>query len=238
MVTKILIATGNPGKMQEYSELLAGLPYELVSLKDLCITHEVEETGKTFEENAWLKASEYASISGLLTLADDSGLEVDALAGQPGVRSARYGGDSCTSDEDRVALLLDNMKDVPWEERGARFQCVIAIAEPSGNNSSFPNPFAKAESSSCPSTKRGQERFHTLACNESTLVTQAEGFVAGMIQYDAQGENGFGYDPVFYLPEYNQTAAQLPPSVKNQISHRAKAAEIVVEALKTLNTGS
>ena len=165
-------------------------------------------------------------------------MEVDALAGQPGVRSARYGGDSCTSDEDRVALLLDNMKDVPWEERGARFQRVIAIAEPSGNNSSFPNPFAKAESSSCPSTKRGQERFHTLAGNESTLVTQAEGFVAGMIQYDAQGENGFGYDPVFYLPEYNQTAAQLPPSVKNQISHRAKAAEIAVEALKTLNTGS
>jgi len=204
LATKLLIATGNPGKMREYADLLAGIPFELVSLRDLGITHEVDETGDTFEENAWLKASEYAAISGLLTLADDSGLEVDALSGDPGVRSARYGGDACTSDEDRVELLLKNMKDVPWEERGARFRCVIAIAEPSG-----PTP-----------------------------VAQAEGFVAGMIQYDAQGENGFGYDPVFYLPDHDQTAAQLSPDVKNQISHRAKAAEIAVEALKKLTTDS
>ena len=213
MTTKLLIATGNPGKMREYAELLAGLPYQLVSLEDLGITHEVEETGETFEENAWLKASEYASISGLLTLADDSGLEVDILAGDPGIRSARYGGDSCTSDEDRVELLLTNMKEVPWEERSARFRCVIAIAEPAG---------AKI----------------LTADSGPTLIAQAEGFVVGMIQYDAQGENGFGYDPVFYLPGYDQTAAQLPLDMKNQISHRAKAAEIAVETLKNLNTHS
>ena len=103
---RLLIATGNPGKMREYQGLLRNVPFELVSLRDLGITHEVEETGETFEENAWLKASEYAAISGMLTLADDSGLEVDALSGEPGVRSARYGGDSCTNDQERVALLL------------------------------------------------------------------------------------------------------------------------------------
>ena len=213
MTTKLLIATGNPGKMREYAELLAGLPYQLVSLEDLGITHEVEETGETFEENAWLKASEYASISGLLTLADDSGLEVDILAGDPGIRSARYGGDSCTSDEDRVELLLTNMKEVPWEERSARFRCVIAIAEPAGAK------IATADSG-------------------PTLIAQAEGFVSGMIQYNPQGQDGFGYDPVFYLPEYDQTIAQLSLDVKNRISHRAKAAERAVEALKNLTTDS
>jgi len=202
VATKLLIATGNPGKMREYADLLADLPFELVSLRDLGITHEVDETGETFSENAWLKASEYATISGLLTLADDSGLEVDALSGGPGVRSARYGEDSCNSDEDRVELLLKNMKNVPWEKRGAKFRCVIAIALPEGE--------------------------------EPTLVAQAEGFVAGMIQYQAQGDNGFGYDPVFYLPEYDKTAAQLPTNVKNRISHRAHAAKQAVEALKRL----
>ena len=209
MVTKLLIATGNPGKMREYAELLAGLPYQLVSLKDSGITHEVEETGGTFEENAWLKASEYASMSGLMTLADDSGLEVDTLAGEPGIRSARYGGDSCTRDEDRVELLLKNMKDVPWEERGARFRCVIAVAGP--DNTTTPP-----------------------AGTEPTLITQAEGLMVGMIQYNPQGGNGFGYDPVFYLPEYDQTAAQLSLHMKNQISHRAKAAKMAVEALNNL----
>ncbi|MCH9018560.1 MAG: non-canonical purine NTP pyrophosphatase, partial [Chloroflexi bacterium] len=127
MAPRLLIATGNPGKMREYAGLLRDIPLELVSLRDLAITHEVEETGETFEENAWLKASEYAAISGLLTLADDSGLEVDALSGEPGVRSARYGGDACSSDAERVALLLKNLEGVAWEERSARFRCVIAI---------------------------------------------------------------------------------------------------------------
>jgi len=217
MPEKLLIATGNPGKMREYAELLSGLPFELVSLKDLDITHEVDETGETFAENAWLKASEYAVIAGLLTLADDSGLEVAALSGDPGVRSARYGGDAFTSDEDRVELLLKNMKDVPWEERGAHFKCVISIAQPKS-----------------PLYERGGREGDF----DATLVTQAEGFVAGMIQYKPQGENGFGYDPVFYIPEFDQTAAQLSPDVKNQISHRAKAAEIVVESLKNLTSNN
>ncbi len=233
METKLLIATGNPGKMREYAELLADIPYELISLKDLGITHEVDETGDTFEENAWLKASEYAAISGLLTLADDSGLEVDALSGEPGVRSARYGGDTCTSDGDRVELLLNNMKDVPWEERGARFRCVIVIAQPKSPLA----PLLGRGEQAFPFDKGGREGDFR-ASQQPTLVAQAEGFVAGMIQYDAQGENGFGYDPVFYLPEYDQTAAQLSPDVKNQISHRAKAAEIAVEALKKLTTDS
>jgi|TARA_B100000809_G_scaffold31708_1_gene27640 XTP/dITP diphosphohydrolase len=204
VAARLLIATGNPGKMREYADLFQGIPFELVSLRDLGITHEVEETGETFEENAWLKASEYAAISGLLTLADDSGLEVDALSGEPGVRSARYGGDSCTSDEDRVELLLNNMKEVPWEERGARFRCVIAIAEPKSS--------------------------------QATLIAQAEGFVAGMIQYSPQGDDGFGYDPVFYVPSHDKTMAQLPLEVKNEISHRANAAQKAMESLKTLTT--
>jgi len=198
---QLLIATGNPGKMREYVELLRDIPFELVSLQDLGITHEVDETGDTFEENAWLKASEYAAISGCLTLADDSGLEVDSLSGEPGVRSARYGGDSCTSDEDRVNLLLKNLENVPWEERGARFRCVIAVAQP--------------------------RKSH-----QPTLVTQAEGSVAGMIQYNPQGDGGFGYDPVFYLPSYDKTVAQLPLDVKNKISHRANAVQKALETLK------
>ena len=202
MATQLLIATGNTGKMHEYVDLLQGIPFELVSFRDLGITHEVEETGETFEENAWLKASEYAAISGLLTLADDSGLEVDALSGEPGVRSARYGGDSCISDDDRIQLLLKNLQEVPWEERGARFRCVITVAKPTSQ--------------------------------QPTLAAQAEGFVAGMIQYNVQGDDGFGYDPVFYLPSYDKTMAQLPLEVKNKISHRANAAQKTVESLKKL----
>ena len=236
MATTLLIATGNPGKMREYADLLKGLPYKLVCLKDVGITHEVNETGETFEENAWLKASEYASMSGLLTLADDSGLEVHSLNGEPGVRSARYGGESCHNDEDRVALLLKNMVDIPWVERGARFQCVIAIADPSGTTS-LPSCSCTYDQNSRPIlTGNAIPRSNTSTDSEPSRVTQAEGSVAGMIQYEAQGDDGFGYDPVFYLPEYGQTAAQLSPIVKNQISHRAKAVESVAEALQNFTT--
>ena len=203
MVHQLLIATGNSGKVREYAELLSGISFELVSLKDLGITHEVDETGETFEENAWLKASEYAALSGLLTLADDSGLEVDALGGDPGVRSARYGGDACQGDEDRVNLLLKNLEDVPWDKRTARFRCVIAVVESGG-----------------------------------TAVTQAEGSVDGMIQYSPQGDDGFGYDPVFFIPSHYRTLAQIYLAEKNQLSHRGNAAKIVVESLKKLITNS
>jgi XTP/dITP diphosphohydrolase len=203
LVHQLLIATGNSGKVREYAELLSGISFELVSLKDLGITHEVDETGETFEENAWLKASEYAALSGLLTLADDSGLEVDALGGDPGVRSARYGGDACQGDEDRVNLLLKNLEDVPWDKRTARFRCVIAVVESGG-----------------------------------TAVTQAEGSVDGMIQYSPQGDDGFGYDPVFFIPSHYRTLAQISLAEKNQLSHRGNAAKIVVESLKNLITDS
>ena len=203
---RLLIATGNPGKMREYRGLLRDVPFELVSLQDLGITHEVDETGETFEQNAWLKASEHAAISGILTLADDSGLEVDALSGEPGVRSARYGGDSCTSDADRVSLLLKSLENVAWDERSARFRCVIAVAQPAAANTS----------------------------QRPTLVAWAEGSVAGVIQYTSQGNDGFGYDPVFYLPSYSKSIAQLPLDEKNKISHRANAAQKAVKILKKL----
>ena len=192
---KLLVATGNQGKMREYRHLLKDLALELVSLDDLGITEEVEETGQTFIENAWLKASGYARLSGMLTLSDDSGLEVNALGGEPGINSARYGGDACNSDDDRVRLLLRNLDGVPWQQRIARFKCVIAICSPQGQQGSV------------------------------------VGSVAGMIQYEPRGEEGFGYDPVFYLPSYGLTMAQLPLEEKNRISHRANAAGKAVKFL-------
>ena len=129
---KLLLATRNRGKMGELTELLCSVPFELVSLEDMNILEEVDETGATFQENAIIKAREYAHLSGLLTLSDDSGLEVDALSGAPGVISARYGLPTF-SDEDRVQFLLSNLRSVPWEKRTARFRCVIAIAKPSGD---------------------------------------------------------------------------------------------------------
>ncbi len=128
---RLLIATRNPGKLREYEELLAGLPIDLTYLDSEGIAEDVEETGSSFAENAVQKARQYALVSGLTALADDSGLEVDALGGEPGVHSARYAGPEAT-DEDRYRLLLVKMRDVPRDGRGARFRCVIALAEPEG----------------------------------------------------------------------------------------------------------
>ena len=192
---KLLIATRNPGKVREYEKLLAGLPLELTYPAQEGLDIEVAETGASFAENARLKATAYARASCLLTLADDSGLEVDALGGEPGIRSARYAG-SEASDEERYRLLLANLQDVPWEERTARFRCVIAVVTPEG-------------------------QIHT-----------AEGTCEGIIAFKPQGEHGFGYDPVFYFQEYGMTMAELPPEIKNEISHRAKAAQGVREILE------
>jgi XTP/dITP diphosphohydrolase len=194
---RLLVATRNPGKLREYEELLAGLPVELTYLESEGIAEDVEETGSSFAENAVLKARRYALISGLLTLADDSGLEVDALGGEPGVHSARYAGPGAT-DEDRYRLLLDKMRDVPEGERGARFRCVIAVAEPEG---------------------------------ETYTV---DGVCEGVIAYSPEGEFGFGYDPVFYMPERGRTMAQLPPEEKNLVSHRARAAQAIRPVLEGL----
>ena len=211
----LLIATGNSGKLREYQGLLHGTPFRLVSLRDMGITDEVEETGETFAENAWLKASGYASMSGLLTLADDSGLEVDALGGAPGVRSARYGGDACRSDADRVALLLRNLDSVPWAKRTARFRCVINVARPPATSGVHPDP-----------THR-----HPEPVDGPQLLTSVVGSVAGMIQYEPEGDDGFGYDPVVYLPSFRRTVAQLSLEEKNRISHRGCAAARAMSAL-------
>ncbi len=182
---RLLIATTNPGKVREYQQLLNGLNCDLIGLADVGITQEVDETGATYEENALLKAREYAALSDLLTLADDSGLEVDALNGRPGVHSARYAPDSPT----RIQRLLGEMQSIPADQRRARFQCVIALAWPDGR----------------------------------TEVTS--GTCEGWIAFEARGTNGFGFDPVFHMPERGATMAELPEDVKNQISHRAHAAQ-------------
>ena len=200
-----MVATGNQGKLREYQGLLKDAPFRLLSLRDVGITEEVDETGETFAENAWLKASGYARMSGILTLADDSGLEVDALGGDPGVRSARYGGDACRSDGERVALLLRNLDGVSWEKRTARFRCVINIAAPSG-----------------------------IAGQEPDLLVSVVGSVAGMVQYEPAGDDGFGYDPVVFLPSFKRTVAQLSLEDKNRISHRGCAAGRAMAALSRL----
>ena len=198
---KLLVATGNPGKMREVSHILKGLPFRVLSLQDLGMSMTVEETGATFAENAILKASAYCASAGLLTMADDSGLVVDALDGRPGVLSARYGGEGL-SDPQRVELLLRELEDVPWEKRTARFRCVIALAWPDGQ------------------------------------VETVEGVVEGVIQYEPEGCNGFGYDPIFHLPERGCTTAQLSTSEKNRISHRGQAVRKAAELLMKTRTAA
>jgi XTP/dITP diphosphohydrolase len=197
MTRKLLVATHNPGKVREYQTLLAGLPLEVTYLDAEGITLEVEETGHTFAENAVLKATTYAHASGLWTWADDSGLEVDALGGAPGVYSSRYAG-SGASDADRYRKLLDALTGVPWQQRTARFRCVVALATPAGD------------------------------------VQTVDGACEGIIAFGPAGSNGFGYDPVFYLPSRGLTMAQLPAEDKNETSHRgraARAAETMLEAM-------
>ena len=192
---QLLVATHNEGKVREFYHLLGDVPFSLTSLKVLGVSHDVEETGTTFQQNAIIKAQAYSELTGLLTLADDSGLEVDALGGEPGIYSARYGGDGL-SDEGRVELLLHNMRGVPWNLRTARFRCVIAIA----------------------------------AAEAGPLTV--EGAVEGIIQYEPMGDGGFGYDPIFYLPQMGMTTAQLPMDRKNALSHRGQAAQKAATLLR------
>ena len=191
----LLIATTNQNKLREYAAIFAGLPIELRSLRDLGIDDDVEETGATFAENAQLKAEFYAARAGLTALADDSGLEVHALGGQPGVFSHRYAGLDAT-DADRNALLLKNLAGVPLHARLARFVCAIALARPPGLS----------------------------GVEGDGAVEHVEGRLPGVIELAPRGSNGFGYDPLFYLLDENATLAELPAARKNQISHRALAA--------------
>jgi XTP/dITP diphosphohydrolase len=195
---RLLVATNNRGKVREYQEILEilGDAIEITFPAQEDLDLDVEESGETFEENARLKAVAFAQASGLLTLADDSGLEVDALGGAPGVYSARYAGPG-TTDADRYRKLLDSLADVPPEARSARFRCVVALAEPGG------------------------------------VVGTAEGAVEGEIGFEARGSMGFGYDPVFVVDGYDGlTMAELPPDVKNQISHRARALAAAMPTLR------
>lgn len=188
---KIVMATKNQNKLREFREILEGI--ELVSESELGVDIDVEETGLTFEENSMLKAKAVYEKTGLPSLADDSGLSVDALSGEPGVYSARYGGEGL-DDKGRVRLLLKNMEGIPGEKRGASFICAITMVSDKG-------------------------------------IVTAKGECRGEILTEPVGENGFGYDPVFYVREYGKTTAQMSAEEKNSISHRGKALRQLKEKL-------
>jgi len=185
---KVLIATTNPGKIREFRELFAEMSLDLVTLRDLKIAIEVVEDGNSYAENAAKKALAYAAQSGLITLADDSGLEVEALDGAPGIHSARFSPLPGATDSDRRSALLKTLegRPTPWR---ARFHATIAIAFPDGR------------------------------------LVFAEGECLGEIIVEERGTNGFGYDPIFYIPEMAKSMAELSTEEKNQISHRAQAAK-------------
>jgi XTP/dITP diphosphohydrolase len=185
-MAQLCVATTNRGKQRELVELLADWPGEIVFPQDVGVDIEVEETGQSFAEIAAQKALAYAQAAGLPALADDSGLEVDALGGAPGIYTARYAGPGA-SDEDRYRKLLSELGDTPPVQRTARFRCAVAVAYPDGR------------------------------------VDAAEGTCEGVIALEPRGENGFGYDPVFFLPDLDCTMAQLPSETKNTLSHRARA---------------
>lgn len=188
---KIIAATKNKNKLREFGEILKD--FEIISQEEAGVDIDVEETGTTFEENSYIKAKAIYDITGITTIADDSGLCVDALGGAPGVYSARYGGEGY-DDKGRVDLLLQNMKDIPDGERSARFVCVITLVGKDG-------------------------------------VLTARGECEGRIDYEPKGGNGFGYDPVFFVEQYNKTMAEATPEEKNAISHRGKALKIFAEKL-------
>lgn len=191
---KIIFATTNEGKMKEIRMIMKDLDIELLSLKDAGISVDIEENGKTFEENAVIKAKAICELTGEMVLADDSGLEVDYMDKAPGVLSARYLGEETPYDV-KNQTILNNLKDAVGEERSARFVCVIAAAFPDGR------------------------------------VLTARGTVEGLIGFEEKGTNGFGYDPLLYVPEYGMTTGEMEPEMKNQISHRGKALRLMKEKL-------
>ena len=199
---EIVLATGNPGKLREISQVLSGLPVDIVGLNEIADIPEPEETGATFARNARDKALYYSRATGRWCLADDSGLEVDALAGAPGVLSARYSSDTVSPKADRKTIdpannakLLEELKDVPDQGRTARFVCCLALA------------------------------------GGGEILIEASGTFEGLIARGGAGDNGFGYDPLFYVPERDCTAAELPPEEKNRISHRGQAVRRFAELL-------
>ena len=192
---KIVLASNNAHKLQELRAILGELGLDVIAQKELGIMIEPVEDGMTFEENSYIKAKTIQDACGLCTIADDSGLMVDALDGAPGIHSARFGGSSCVTDRDRLEYLLTCMKDVEEEQRTAQFVSVITMLFPDGRK----------------------------------LVARGE--CPGTILFEAQGENGFGYDPIFYVPDKECTFAQLSAEEKNSISHRARALAALREML-------
>jgi XTP/dITP diphosphohydrolase len=201
LTRRLLVATHNKGKVREYADILGDMGIEWLTLDEAGVANDVAETEDTFRGNAVLKATAYAQQTGLLTLADDSGLEVDALDGRPGVLSARYGGPGLSA-VDRYQRLLGELRDVAAERRTARFHCVTALAAPDG-----------------------------------ALLATADGVCEGVIALGPSGDGGFGYDPVFYLPQYGQTMAQLDAVEKNRISHRGRAAAAIAPELRRALAG-
>lgn len=196
-IEKLIFATGNEGKLKEIRMILGDLGVEILSLKEAGIDTDVEENGTTFEENAVIKATEIMKLTGEVVLADDSGLEVDALNREPGIYSARYMGHE-TSYRIKNQNIIDRLEGKEGEERSARFVCAIAAAFPDGK------------------------------------VITTRGTMEGQIGYEERGENGFGYDPIFYLPEYQCYSGELPLEEKNKLSHRGKALRLMKEELKKL----
>jgi XTP/dITP diphosphohydrolase len=195
-VKEIVVATENPGKLREIQESLRGMDVQILSLKDLPHLPPIVEDGSTFRENAFKKARIVAHHSGRLTIADDSGLEVDYLKGEPGARSARFAGENA-SDADNNRKLLRCLEKAPSSQRGATFRCVIAVVDPKGRESSI------------------------------------EGTCRGVIGEQEKGSQGFGYDPLFIIPELGKTLAELPLAEKNRISHRGKALAALKETLSS-----
>ena len=191
---RIVFATGNQNKMREIHEIMDDLGMEIVSMKEAGISADIVEDGTSFEENAVIKASAIARQCEDIVLADDSGLVIDYLGGEPGIYSARYMGED-TPYKIKNQNLIERLSGVPDEKRTARFVCAIAAAFPDGE------------------------------------VITTEGTVEGRIGYEERGSNGFGYDPIFYLPEYKMSTAELSPELKNEISHRGRALRLMKEEL-------
>ena len=198
LMPRLLLATNNAGKVAEYRTLLQRCGWEIVTPKEIGVELGDDEPHETYAENAELKARRAAEASGLVALADDSGIEIDAMGGEPGVRSARFLGEEATYEE-RFAEIDRRLDGLPPEQRGARFVCVIAITDP-----------------------------------KTDAVRFAEGSVRGLIAYEPRGEGGFGYDPIFWVPQHSATMAELPPGEKDIISHRGRASAPAREILREL----
>ena len=193
---KVVLASKNQHKLVEISKITEKFGFELVLQSQLGVDIDVEETGSTFEENSYIKAKSVMEATGLPALADDSGIAVDALNGEPGIYSARYGFDPTLDDWGRLQLLLKNAKDIPDGQRQAQFVCVITMVTPEGQ------------------------------------TIQARGEIHGQLTREPRGENGFGYDPIFYYPPMGKTTAEMTAEEKNQVSHRANALNVFYNKLK------